>query len=42
MQYCQIYIISLEFPFNVIESVFLKSQIINELFESPIVKKKNF
>lgn len=42
MQYCQIYIINLEFPFKVVESVFLKSQIINELFESPIIKIKKF
>ena len=42
MHYCQIYIINLEFPFNVIESIFLEPQIINKLFESPIVKIKKF
>lgn len=43
MQYCQIYIINLEFPYNVIESIFLESQIvIKDFFESPSVKIKKF
>ena len=42
MQYSQIYTISLDFPFITIESIFLKSKIIKELFENDIVKIKNY
>ena len=42
MHYSQIYIVNLEFPFTVIESIFSKSKLIMEILESPIVKIKKF
>ena len=42
MKYFQIHIANLEFPFIVIESIFLKSKLIKEIFESPTVKIKNY
>ena len=42
MKYFQIYIANLEFPFIVIESIFLNSKILKDIFESPIVKIKNY
>ena len=42
MKYFQIHIANLEFPFIVIESIFLNSKILKEIFESPIVKIKYY
>ena len=42
MKYFQIHIANLEFPFIVIESIFLNSKILKDIFESPIVKIKNY